>query len=97
MRSDLPIPNTAGHSIEKEVPQSMALPLCSIRRRGITQDMRWRGGFSRILEFSIQPVYILESPSLLHILSNVHPSEIIALSLLLKPIKVMVCFLLPFP
>ncbi|MDZ4341244.1 MAG: hypothetical protein U1E51_02260, partial [Candidatus Binatia bacterium] len=39
------------HRVEEEVPQSMVLPLCSIRRLGITQDMRWRGGFSRILEF----------------------------------------------
>ncbi len=27
MRSDLPLPSTAGDSIEKEVPQSMVLPL----------------------------------------------------------------------
>jgi len=50
MHSDLPIPNTAGNSIEKEFLQSIVPHLCSIRRRGFTQDMRWRGGFSRILE-----------------------------------------------
>jgi len=59
MRSDLYIPSTASGSIEKEVPQSMVLPLCSIRRRGFTQDMRWRDGFSRILEyFNLARLYL---------------------------------------
>jgi hypothetical protein len=60
------IPNTADDGIEKEVPQSMVLPLCSIRRRGFTQDMRWRDGFSRILEyFNLARLYfgITISPS----------------------------------
>ena len=51
MHCDLPIPSTAGDSIEEEVPQSVVLPLCSIRRSGLTQDVRSKGGFSRILEF----------------------------------------------
>jgi hypothetical protein len=73
MRSDLSIPSTASGSIEKEVPLSMVLPLCSIRRGGITQDMRWRDGFSRILEYfnlthlyfgiAISASYSQQSPS----------------------------------
>jgi hypothetical protein len=73
MRSDLSIPSTASDSTEEEVPQCMVPPLCSIRRRGITQDMRWRDGFSRILEYfnltrlyfgiAISASYSQQSPS----------------------------------
>ena len=73
MHSDLPVTSTASGSIEEEVPQSMVLLLCSIRRRGFTQDMRWRDGFSRILEYfnlarlyfgiTISASYSQQSPS----------------------------------
>ena len=97
MRSDSPLPSTAGDSIEEEVTRSVALPFCSIQRSGRTQDLRWKGGFSRILEFvsSTRLHFGIAVSSLFY--RRVHRSEMIAIFSLIKSIKVMVCFLLPFP
>jgi hypothetical protein len=72
MRSGLPIPNTAGDSIEEEVPQSVVLPLLYPKAWDYSRyEMERR--FSRILEFfnltrlyfgiAISPSYSKQTPS----------------------------------
>jgi len=58
MRSDLPIPNTAGHSIEKEVPQSMALLLLYPKAWVYSRHEMERRFFQNLRIFQFNPFII---------------------------------------